>query len=188
MILFLDALSFPAYAALFSADRKILAERRFDCDGKENDVLLDELEKLLADGKTAWRELGGIATVTGPGGFTGTRLVALLANSVGWALGTPLHAVDAFALCAASGAPLPHFSRANRNEYVVRETAGAAPAIRRAKELAGGPWTGPSNPLDFEPGTLIISGIDYAEAIRNLDLSTPEERLIPSYAKAPNIS
>lgn len=188
MILFLDALSFPAYAALFSADRKILTERRFDCDGRENDVMQGKLEKLLKDGKTSWRDLTGIAVVTGPGGFTGTRLVTLMANSVGWALGTPLYGVDAFDLCEKSGAPLPHFSRANRNEYVVRESAGAATSIKRAKELPQGPWTGPGNPLDFTPQTLIISGIDYAQAVRNLDLSTPQKRLIPSYAKAPNVS
>jgi tRNA threonylcarbamoyladenosine biosynthesis protein TsaB len=188
MRLFLDALSFPAYAALFDDGRSVVAERRFDIDGRENDALLDELQRLLDAGGATWQKLAGIVVVVGPGGFTGTRLVTLMANAVGWALGTPLVGIDAFGLCALSGAPLPHFSRANRNEYLVRETPGEVPRLLRAGQLAPGAWTGPANPLDFTPGTVIISGIDYAAAIRNLDLSTHQERLIPSYAKAPNIS
>ena len=189
MILFLDALSSPAYAAVFSAaDRTVAADRRFDADGKEHDVLLDQLEALLARAGTSWRAVSGIAAVVGPGGFTGTRLVTLMANSVGWALGTPLYAVDAFQLCRLARAPLPHAARANRNEYLVIRRDGETPGMERVSAMGPDTFHGTGNPLDFAPGGAIMAGVDYARALRNLDLTTPVDKLMPSYAKAPNVS
>ena len=138
--------------------------------------------------KILWKDLEGIVVVVGPGGFTGTRLVTLLANTVGWAIKTPLYAVNVFDMCALSGAPFPYFARANRNEYLLQTEQEKSPILVRVSDLPFATYCGPANPLDFLPQTLIISGIDYAQVIRKIDLSTPQERLIPSYAKAPNVS
>ncbi len=188
MELFADPLSFPAYAAVFAEGGEIVSERRFSADGRESEHLMEELDATLAAAGTSWEKLGGIYLVNGPGGFTGTRLSSLLANAVGWALGTPLHAVDAFALLDLAGAPYPRFARANRTEYLVRAEPGSGSVLAKAADLPAGIYAGPGNPLDFDPGRVIISGTDYASALKRLETLPPEKRIVPSYAKAPNIS
>jgi tRNA threonylcarbamoyl adenosine modification protein YeaZ len=86
--LFLDLASHEKCIALV-ADEKTLGETLIDDHAREQH-LLPAIEELLKKHGLSYKDLMGIASVIGPGGFMSLRVGLSLANALAWSLKIPL--------------------------------------------------------------------------------------------------
>ncbi len=87
-------LAFDTSAASLSTaildDRKILAKNTIWESGKQSELLIPEIEKILKSQKIWYQDLGLIAATNGPGSFTGTRIALTTARIIKAATNIPL--------------------------------------------------------------------------------------------------
>jgi tRNA threonylcarbamoyladenosine biosynthesis protein TsaB len=102
LILAFDTAAARCAAALVRGET-VLARRDEAIDRGQAERLLPMLEEMLAEAGVAWRDLGGIGVVTGPGNFTGVRLAVAAARGLALALGIPAVGVSVFEALADRG-------------------------------------------------------------------------------------
>ena len=71
-------------------DEKILAKKVIAESGKQSELLIPEIEKILKEQNIWYQNLELIATTSGPGTFTGTRIALTTARTLKAALAIPL--------------------------------------------------------------------------------------------------
>jgi tRNA threonylcarbamoyladenosine biosynthesis protein TsaB len=74
--------------------QKIIATNSITEDGKQAELLIPQLEKILHENKIWYKDLNLIATSNGPGSFTGTRIGLTVARTLRLTNNLPLVAVN----------------------------------------------------------------------------------------------
>lgn len=91
-------LAFDTSASGFSvallADKKILSKTVISESGKQSELLIPEIEKILLQNKIWYQNLSLIATTNGPGSFTGTRIGLSAARTLKLSTNLPLILVN----------------------------------------------------------------------------------------------
>jgi tRNA threonylcarbamoyladenosine biosynthesis protein TsaB len=88
-----DTTSSALSIALLS-DQKILTKNTIRESGKQSELLIPEIEKILREQKIWYQNLDLIATSHGPGSFTGTRIGLTAARTIKLATNLPLILVN----------------------------------------------------------------------------------------------
>jgi tRNA threonylcarbamoyl adenosine modification protein YeaZ len=78
---------------LFTIEGKQIRERELPARGT-SEVILKELEALLAAAKIKKEDLTGVAAMLGPGSFTGLRVGLAFANSLALGLDIPMLGIE----------------------------------------------------------------------------------------------
>lgn len=91
MYLFIDTFSGPNTIALFDDQRAIADSITWTEKQREFDMLIEQIDLLVTRNHLEYRDLSGIVVVVGPGGFTGTRIVTLVANTLAMSYGILLY-------------------------------------------------------------------------------------------------
>ncbi len=89
LILAFDTAGLTLSVALFD-DEKILAQNVIFESGRQAELLIPEIEKLLHEQKIWYQDLGLIVATKGPGSFTGTRIGLTMARTLKLATNIPL--------------------------------------------------------------------------------------------------
>jgi len=105
--LFIDVISSPAVFVCFGEDKKIISQKQYMLGQKEYDVFLDYLTSFMDDGNIAWKDVGGISTIVGPGPFTGMRIITLTLNTIQLVEQIPLEGVEFFDFLNHAGVSFP---------------------------------------------------------------------------------
>lgn len=101
-ILGVDTSSHAGSLALLHGNT-LLEERSLAATGRRHArTLVAEVQALLQAHNVAPRDIGLLAVSAGPGSFTGLRVGVVFAKTFGYLTGTPLVAVDTFAIIAAN--------------------------------------------------------------------------------------
>ena len=91
-------LAFDTSASGFSiallTDKKILSKTVISESGKQSELLIPEIEKILLQNKIWYQNLGLIAATNGPGSFTGTRIGLSAARTLKLSTNLPLILVN----------------------------------------------------------------------------------------------
>jgi tRNA threonylcarbamoyladenosine biosynthesis protein TsaB len=90
---------------------KIRLERDFPGGAQASSRILHEIERLLADGQTAWSELDVLVCGHGPGAFTGVRVSIAVVQGLATAHALPVYAASGL-LAIAEQARLAHYTEA----------------------------------------------------------------------------
>lgn len=94
MYLLVDTVSKPAAFALFDRERRVVRTDREEISGREFERFLECLTETCAKAGIRPEDLEGIASVTGPAGFTGIRVVTLTLGTLAFAKNVPLFGLD----------------------------------------------------------------------------------------------
>ena len=76
-------------------DQKILSKNTIFESGKQSELLIPEIEKILTENNIWYQELDLIAATNGPGSFTGVRIGLTVAKSLKIATNKPLILINA---------------------------------------------------------------------------------------------
>lgn len=189
MYLLINAVSEPATLLVFNEARKRLALESKEIKGKEFDLLLPWVEEVLSSVWGSIQSLDGIVIVNGPGSFTGMRIVTLTANSIAFAQNTPLYAIDIFSLGKLWGWEYPMILKANREEYLIKESETIESKLSGKDSIPPGICYGIWEENDFENGKISIKwSIDYESFLRDFHFGEKTMRVDPLYIKKPNIT
>ncbi|HWK45387.1 MAG TPA: tRNA (adenosine(37)-N6)-threonylcarbamoyltransferase complex dimerization subunit type 1 TsaB [Stellaceae bacterium] len=85
-----------ACSAAVMIDGRVAAERFQAMQRGQAEVLMPQIEAVMAQAQTGFDELDLIATTVGPGSFTGLRIGLSAARGLALATGRPIVALDAF--------------------------------------------------------------------------------------------
>ncbi|MDD2487530.1 MAG: hypothetical protein PHS92_04115 [Candidatus Gracilibacteria bacterium] len=188
MLLFIDAISTKGALILFD-DNKIINESLLDIKGKEYNNLLEKTDEFLKSNSLNFGEITGIAVINGPGGFTGTRVITLMINTLIFVYGIPVDAIDYFRFLELSEIPYPIIIKANRSEYLIKTSSKVLPVIKVIDEMDEGEYFGIGDKTDFENKNIYIkSNGGYSNFIRNYVFEGKNDRIEPIYIKKPNIT
>ncbi|MEO8462129.1 MAG: tRNA (adenosine(37)-N6)-threonylcarbamoyltransferase complex dimerization subunit type 1 TsaB [Chloroflexota bacterium] len=103
-ILALDTATSQIVVGAGRLDGRIILERSRPAGFRHGELLLDEVQSLMADAGLRRDELAGLVVGTGPGAFTGLRVGLATAKTLAHALGLPIVGVStAEALLLAAG-------------------------------------------------------------------------------------
>lgn len=171
LVLALDTAGPHCAAALW--DGALIRARHEPMTRGQAERLMPMLEEMLAEARTAWRDLAAIGVGTGPGNFTGIRIGVSAARGLALALRVPAIGVtstDGLLLDAPGGAvaaiPAPR-------GQIFRAAFGAVPAL--FPDDGGGVRPDPeANPA------IAIARLAAAR------LGTSQPRPAPTYARAPD--
>lgn len=187
MFLFLDTLSEPSYLALFDEKRNIIDSQNWPGKQKEFDTLSEKIDEFLLRNSIHYKQLSGIVVIVWPGGFTGTRVTTLVANSLAYSFGVPLFALTVWEFFAYQDAPLPWMIAITRKEVLLWQDQ-KNPVLSQMSDLPEGTYSTLA-PIDFDsPKHTIQTRDDHARVIANLSLKNPQNKIQPLYAKDPNIT
>jgi tRNA threonylcarbamoyladenosine biosynthesis protein TsaB len=89
LILVFDTAGSNLFVALLS-EEKILTQNVISESGKQAELLIPEIEKILREQKIWYQDLGLIVATKGPGSFTGTRIGLTVARTLKLATNLPL--------------------------------------------------------------------------------------------------
>lgn len=91
-------LSFDTTSSILSTslleDEKVIAKNSIFENGKQSELLIPEIEKILKENKIWYQDLDLIATSNGPGSFTGTRIGLTAARILKLSTNLPLILVN----------------------------------------------------------------------------------------------
>lgn len=73
---------------------KILARKSWHANYDESEIVLPILTVLLNKTKKSFHDLTDIVVTRGPGSFSSTRIGVTIANTLGFALGIPVHGIS----------------------------------------------------------------------------------------------
>lgn len=187
MYLFIDTLSEPSYISLFDSERNILDSEIWPGKQKEFDTLSEKIDELLSRSTIKYEQLSGIVVMVWPGGFTGTRVTTLVANSLAYSFGIALFPLTVWDFFSYQDAPLPWIISITKKEVLLWQDR-KNPLITQINELPDGAYSTLA-PIDFDSSKHTIhTRNDYARIISSLPLSNPQDRVCPLYAKDPNIT
>ncbi len=187
MYLFINTLSEPSYIALFDTERSIIDSETWPGKQKEFDTLSEKIDELLSKNSMLYKQLSGIVVMVWPGGFTGTRVTTLVANSLAYSFNIPLFPLTVWDFFSYQEAPLPWIISITKKEVLLWQNK-ENPLITQISELLEGIYSSLA-PIDFDSREhTILTRNDYTRAIASLPLSNPRERIQPIYAKDPNIT
>lgn len=85
-----------------SYDQEIIAQACQFLPQAHSRELVPMIQKVLADANLSFKEIGKIATIAGPGSFTGLRVGLATAQGISLALGIPIVALNTFQAYALS--------------------------------------------------------------------------------------
>jgi len=91
VILALDTTGFKCGTAVW--DESIVSVIETEEKLRHNEIVLNQIQKLLNDNKKALTDLTAVAVSSGPGSFTGLRVGMSVAKSLCWSLELPLIAI-----------------------------------------------------------------------------------------------
>lgn len=189
MYLLIDTISIPATYILFDSEKDIVSEEHLELRGQESECFLDSLSAFLLKNNLEYRDLDGVVVVNGPGSFTAMRIITLTVNTLSFVHRIPLYGIDYFRLAELAGAEFPMLIRANRGEYLKKETKYTPPELRAIPEISPGNYWGIGDANDFtNPGISIQSTLRYQLFCSNFLFEHPTERIEPFYIKKPNIT
>jgi tRNA threonylcarbamoyladenosine biosynthesis protein TsaB len=179
-ILALDAATEACSAALFLDDR---VDERFEVPGRGHaERLLPMADGLLRGAGLELADVDAIAFGRGPGGFTGLRIAAGIAQGLASGSGRPILPVSNLAAVAAARAAGSHRvlvcldARMGQVYWAAFDCAGAAPALIGTERLsapgdvalpASGAWFGAGHGFAAHPGLAArlgsaLAGVDSA--------------------------
>jgi len=149
--LFLDLASHQGLLACIEGGR-IIGSRPVDHRIRD-DELQPIFEGLLGEVKWGMKDIGRIASVAGPGGFTSLRVAAAFTNALAYALGVPVAGIHLSDLYAARQIPSPKSQSSSlwlhstkKNEVFVREEGKEPQWMKLDEFLAelpeGASWMG----------------------------------------------
>ncbi|MDD2566022.1 MAG: hypothetical protein PHZ26_03705 [Candidatus Gracilibacteria bacterium] len=188
MYIFIDTIS-PAATLIIFDNKKIISKKTFDILGKEYDKFLDTLLGFLEENNISVDELNGIAVINGPGGFTGTRIISLTVNALSFTKNIKIDSFSYFDFLEKSGEFYPMLIKANKGEYLIKNSQELEPQLILTNDIESGKYTGIGNILDFENKQISIEGSrNYEKFIANYSFNGELKRMEPYYIKKPNIS
>jgi tRNA threonylcarbamoyl adenosine modification protein YeaZ len=187
MYLFIDTLSEPTYICLFDKVRNIVDSHTWPGKQKEFDTLSNEIDELLSRNALTYSQLSGIVVMVWPGGFTGTRVTTLVANSLAYSFGIPLFPLTVWDFFAYQDVPLPWIIAITRKEVLLWQDK-KNPLLCQMSDLPEGNYSTLA-PIDFDsPKHTIQTRNDHTRVVANLPLKNPQNKIQPLYAKDPNIT
>ncbi len=86
--------NFSGFSLALASDNKIIYQNTISENGRQSELLIPEIEKLLKLNKIAYQDLSLIAATNGPGSFTGTRIGLTAARTIKLATNLPLILVN----------------------------------------------------------------------------------------------
>lgn len=189
MYLFIDTISDPNYLALFDKERTIIDTQTWLWKHHEFDTLVEEIDNLLTKNNLPYGNLSGIVVIVWPGGFTGTRITTLVANTISYSFHVPLFPLTVGEFFAMQHAPFPWITPVTKKEVLL--WTGKEPndfTIAQISDLPEGAYSGISS-IDFSgPNHTMHKVRDYAQVIAEIPLLQPSNRIRPIYARDPNIT
>lgn len=187
MYLFLDTLSEPSSISLFDTERNIIDSETWVGKQKEFDTLSEKIDELLSKNSMPYKQLSGIVVMVWPGGFTGTRVTTLVANSLAYSFGIPLFPLTVWEFFSYQAAPLPWIISITKKEVLLWQDKESS-LISQITELPRGEYSSLA-PIDFDSREhTILTRNNYTQVIASLPLTNSRERIQPLYAKDPNIT
>jgi tRNA threonylcarbamoyl adenosine modification protein YeaZ len=116
-------------------DGALLAHQEWAVPGRAMQFLAPAVDGMLGRLGIAPADLGGVACVRGPGGFTGLRLVLATALGIALGAGLPMAALDYLEILACgpvavSGRPVAVVTHSRRREVYYQEFAPDGPGAR----------------------------------------------------------
>ena len=188
MNIFIDTIS-PLWKIILYADGKIIKEKDLKILWSEYSLFLDEFMAFLDENEASLKDLDRLVVVNWPGWFTGTRIMALIANTIKFVHDIPLGSIDYFRLLELSGLGYPMIIKANRTEYLLKSKPLSDPVIMPKTEIASWEYSWIWDELDFENQKVSIKWIrDYEKLIEKLESDWNLEKIEPYYIKKPNIT
>ena len=184
MYLFINTLSAPNIIILFDNNRIIIDSFTWSEKQREFDVLIEQIDRLMSRNNLPYSELSGIVVVNGPGGFTGTRITTLVANTLAMSYGIPLYPLSVGQVFELIGAPLPWMMPLTKREVLVwidSDTTQHTCVMKN--ELPTGTYSSLEN-IDFETAGYTIDHIsDTEKLVNHVCLNNPQTIIHPLYAK-----
>ena len=122
-------------------DGTLLAHQEWVVPGRAMELLTPALDGMLGHLHLAPADLGGVACVRGPGGFTGLRLVLATALGIALGAGLPMAGLDYLELLAGApatllGRPVAVLTHSRRREVYYREFAPDGEGVRALAPVA----------------------------------------------------
>ncbi|MGW1146215.1 tRNA (adenosine(37)-N6)-threonylcarbamoyltransferase complex dimerization subunit type 1 TsaB [Streptomyces sp. NPDC002454] len=144
LLLALDTATPAVTVALHDGDRVLASAGRVDAR-RHGELLLPTVDRVLADAGTDLAAVTAIVVGTGPGPYTGLRVGLMTADTLGLALGVPVHGVctlDGLARASGLDGPFAVATDARRKEvywarYADPRTRTSGPAVDRPADIAG---------------------------------------------------
>ncbi len=189
MYLFIDTISDPNSLLLFDTKKVVIDKYSWSWRHHEFDTLVEEINNLLTKNNLPYTDLSGIVVMVWPGGFTGTRITTLVANTISYSFHVPLFPLTVGEFFAMQDAPLPWITPITKREVLLwtgKETNLFT--IAQTSDLPEGSYSGISS-IDFiGPNHTMDRATNYEKVIAEIPLLQPLKRIIPIYARDPNIT
>jgi tRNA A37 threonylcarbamoyladenosine modification protein TsaB len=188
MYIFIDTIS-QKWKIIAHKNFKIIKEKNLNVLGSEYSDFLDIFLEFLKEIELDVADIEWVTVVNWPGWFTGTRIIALVINTIQFVNHIKVDAIDYFSLIEKAWSSYPMIIKANRTEFLYKENSGSKPYIMPKSELKPWKYSGIWNELDFENKDIWIeSKIDYVSFIEKFEFSWTLDRIEPYYIKKPNIT
>jgi hypothetical protein len=189
MFLFIDTLSDPSYLALFDKERTIVDSHTWPGKQREFDMLIEEVNNFVNKNNASYKDLEGIITIIGPGGFTGTRVTTLVANTIAYAFHIPLFPLTIGEFFSLQDAPLPWITQITKKEVLLwTENIPDSFVLTALSDLPEGLYSSIA-PIDFTGANRTMSPAkEYEKVITRISMTDGFKSLKPLYAKDPNIT
>jgi tRNA A37 threonylcarbamoyladenosine modification protein TsaB len=81
-------------------------------------MLIETVDHFLTENNQTYEALLGIVVVVGPGGFTGTRVTTLVANTLAYSFNTPLFSLTVGKLFSLQNSALPWITPVTKKEVL----------------------------------------------------------------------
>ena len=122
-------------------DGALLAHQEWVVPGRAMQFLAPAVDGMLGRLGISPTDLGGVACVRGPGGFTGLRLVLATALGIALGAGLPMAGLDYLEILASGpvavlGRPVAVVTHSRRREVYYREFAPDGPGMRAVAPVA----------------------------------------------------
>jgi len=188
MYIFIDTIS-PNSTIILFANSEIIAKNNFIIKWKEYDNFLSTFLDFLWENKLIIDDIKWIVNVVWPWWFTWTRIVTLTINSILFTKKIPLAPINYFQLLEMSGLYYPMLIKANKWEYLIRNTNKEDPYLINKEEILPWNYSWIWDIIDFENRDIYIQWIsDYEYFIRNNKFEFIQNKIEPYYIKKPSIT
>lgn len=187
--LFIDTISPVASFIIHDNEWSIKSQKSKIIKWNEYNSLGDEIFEFITENNIKINELNWITAVNWPGSFTGTRIVALVCNTINFTYKIPLDFLDYFELLEKSWLPYPYIIKANRWEYLIKTSQQDKSTIRPLNEINEWDYVWIWDINDFENKQIWIIWLHkYEKFIKNYRFKNQNKRMEPLYIKKPNIT